>query len=111
MAELPFQYVNYISVGSGVNGERLLDCLDMIEIITDSGFFIDYCTADGQLRYLLPANKNLYAGLAALDSLYTQLFAIVNDENNCVLRYGKHFYEEFQRKSAELHAMLTDSDD
>ena len=109
--ELPFQYVNYISVGSGVNGERLLDCLDMIEIITDSGFFIDYCTADGQLRYLLPANKNLYAGLAALDSLYTQLFAIVNDENNCVLRYGKHFYEEFQRKSAELHAMLADGDD
>ena len=109
--ELPFQYVNYISVGSGVNGERLLDCLDLIEIITDNGFFIDYCTADGQLRYLLPANKNLYAELTALDSLYAQLFAIVKDENNCVLRYGKHFYEEFPRKTAELHEMLADGED
>jgi hypothetical protein len=110
-AELPFQYVNYVSIVSGSSGERLLDCLDIIEIITEEGFFTDYCTANGQLRYLLPANMRLYAGLTAINNLYAQLYSIVSYENNCVLRYGKHFYEEFPRKTAELHALLGDSDD
>ena len=104
--ELPFQYVNYVSVGVRPSGDRLLDCLDLIEIIADSKFFLDYCTQNGEMRYLLPANQNLYAPLCALDDLYEQLYAIVSYENNCILRYGKQFYEEFPQKSAELRSLL-----
>ena len=106
--ELPFQYVNYVSVGSRSDGDRLLDCLDLIEMIADSGFFLDYCTFNGQMRYLLPANRNLYTRLCALDGLYEQLYVIASDENNCVLRYGQQFYEEFPQKSAELRSLLAD---
>ena len=104
--ELPFNYVNYISVGARTDGERLLDCLDIMEIITDKGFFFDYCTADGQLRYFLPANERLYASLTEKDGIYEQLYSIAANEYNLVLRYGKNFYEEFPRKTAELHALL-----
>ena len=109
--ELPLNYVNYISVGSRVSGERLLDCLDMIEIITSADFFRDYCTAEGQIRYILPANEKLYAGLAEFDDVYWQLYDIVRNEYNCVLRYGKDFYEEFPRKSAELRELLAEKKD
>ena len=109
--ELPLYFVNYISVGARPSGERLLDCLDLAEIVSDGAFFTDYCTAGGQLRYLLPANKTLYAGLCARDEVYRQLLGIVSDENNCVLRYGKSFYEEFPKRSAELLAALSDSED
>ncbi|MBQ9663884.1 MAG: hypothetical protein IJV40_12105 [Oscillospiraceae bacterium] len=109
--ELPFQYVNYVSVGMRPRDDRLLDCLDLIEILADSQFFLDYCTLDGQMRYLLPANRNLYTQLCALDGLYEQLYAIVSDENNCVLRYGKQFYEEFPQKSAQLRSLLANCSD
>ncbi|MCR5161037.1 MAG: hypothetical protein K6C06_04635 [Lachnospiraceae bacterium] len=105
--ELPFYYVNYISVGTRPEKERLLDCLDLIEIITERSFFMDYCTGDGLIRYLLSADRKPYEELCSISDLYGQLYAMVSDENNCVLRYGKQFYETFPRKSAELHAMLS----
>ena len=104
--ELPFNFVNYISVGSCVTEERLQDCLDLIEIVSDRQFFMEYCTKDGELRYYLPADETLYAGLISLDEVYVQLYEIMRDENNCILRYGKNFYEEFPKKSEELHNLL-----
>ena len=107
--ELPFQYVNYISVGSRTDVERLLDCLDLIEIITERSFFIDYCTSKGQIRYLLSANKDLYAELIERDSLYAQLYDIISSENNCVLRYGKHFMRSSQRKPLSCRHYLPEA--
>ena len=104
--EIPFFYTDYISIGRSPSGEKLLDCLDIAEIVSDSRFAYELCTGGGKLQYMLPADRTLYPLLSAADPVYDQLFALARSENNCVLRYGRDFYTEFQRKADELLAAL-----
>ncbi|MBR2760526.1 MAG: hypothetical protein IKD66_05070, partial [Solobacterium sp.] len=41
------------------------------------------------------------------DDLYRQLYKITADQNNCVLRCGKNFYEEYPKKAEELLKFLS----
>lgn len=93
--DLPLLFCDYISMGVHVSGEKLLDCLDLMETVVDGGFLHDVCTAREKLQYMLPAVKSVYAKLAEWDPLYGRLYRIVSDPNNCVMRYAKDFYTDF----------------
>lgn len=93
--DLPLFFCDYISIGTDVSDEKLLDCLDLMEIVVDNSFLFDVCTADGHLQYMLPAVKSVYARLAEWDPIYNKMHALVSDPNNCVMRYAKDFYADF----------------
>ena len=82
-------------MGVHVSGEKLLDCLDLMETVVDGGFLRDVCTAREKLQYMLPAVKSVYPKLAERDPLYGKLYRIVSDPDNCVMRYAKDFYTDF----------------
>jgi hypothetical protein len=65
--EMPLFMTDFISMGHSTSGEKLLDCLDIMEIITDSSFVRDLCTGENSLEYMLPADKTLYPVFAELD--------------------------------------------
>lgn len=93
--DLPLLFCDYISMGVHVSGEKLLDCLDLMETVVDGGFLRDVCTAREKLQYMLPAVKSVYPKLAERDPLYGKLYRIVSDPDNCVMRYAKDFYTDF----------------
>lgn len=100
--EMPLFMADFISMGHSTSGEKLLDCLDIMEIVTDSSFVRDLCTGENGLEYMLPADKTLYPIFAELDPVYEQLYDLVSDENNGLFRYGSNFYEKFDLRKAEL---------
>ena len=84
-----------LSVGASVRGEKLLDCLDLLELITSPEFEYDICAPEGRPSYMLPANSRVYPRLMELDGLYDQLYRLTADEKNCVLRFPRNYYDEF----------------
>ena len=100
--EMPLFMTDFISMGYSTSGEKLLDCLDIMEIVTDSSFVRELCTGENGLEYMLPADKTLYPIFAEIDPVYEQLYDLVSDENNGLFRYGSNFYEKFDLKKAEL---------
>ena len=99
--------VDFASIGKNVREEKLLDCLDLLEILTDRQFLYDLCTKEGQqLQYMLPCSKSVYADLAKLDPLYDRFYELLLPEENGVFRYGPQFYEEFYKRSGELQEQL-----
>ena len=99
---MPLFMVDYASLGNHVREEKLLDCLDLLEIMADSRFVYDLCAQEGKLQYMLPALKSVYPALAELDPLYRRLYEMLLPEENGVFRYGARFYEEFYQKSGDL---------
>lgn len=95
--EVPLFYTDVLSIGKNTKEEKLLDCIDLIEIITSAKFEYEICTAQGILSYMLPINSLAYPKLIEQDSIYQKLFDIVSNENNCVSRFGEDYYEEFPR--------------
>ena len=89
---------DHVSVGKNVQEEKLPDCMAFVKIMTGEQFIYDICTQDGQLQYLLPANKRVFSRLAELDPLYVHFFDILDSEDNGLLHYGKRFYEDFDRQ-------------
>ena len=57
---------------------------------------------------MLPANMRLFPRLAALDPLYDRLFGMLDSGDNGVLRYGRRYYEDFNRQEALLLQLLSD---
>ena len=98
-------YVNVISLGSNVNADRLLDCMDIIEMMTTSDFEYMLCCPDGKPNYLLPANMKSYDKLIKADALYSQLYDIAADERNFTFR-TKNYYETVANIKNELLRML-----
>ena len=109
--QMPLFMVDFASLGKNVREEKLLDCLDLLEIMADKTFVYDLCTAEGRLQYMLPATKSVYQELAKIDPLYNQLFAMLLPEENGVLRYGIHFYEDFYQKSGTIFNQLLNCSD
>ena len=107
--QMPLFMVDYASLGNHVREEKLLDCLDLLEIMADGQFIYDLCAPEGKLQYMLPACKSVYRQLAQLDPLYDQLYEMLLPEENGVFRYGAHFYEDFYRKSDDLLKSLMES--
>ena len=99
---MPLFMVDYASLGNHVREEKLLDCLDLLEIMADGRFIFELCSQEGKLQYMLPAYKSIYPDLARLDPVYGQLYSMLLSEENGVLRYGERFYEEFNQKSADM---------
>ena len=62
--QMPLFMVDFASLGKNVREEKLLDCLDLLEIMADKTFVYDLCTAEGRLQYMLPATKSVYQELA-----------------------------------------------
>ena len=91
----PLFMVDYVSLGKQVPEEKLRDCLDLMKIMVDEQFLYDVCTLDGQLQYLLTANRQVFLRLAESDQVYAQLFSLLESDQNGILRYGKRFYEDF----------------
>lgn len=91
--QMPLFMVDYASLGNHVREEKLLDCLDLLEIMADRSFIFNLCAQEGKLQYMLPARKSVYPDLARLDPLYDQLYRMLLPEENGVLRYGKRFYQ------------------
>lgn len=89
-----------------IDTEKLLDCLDLMEIMADSDFIYDLCTTGGKLQYMLPADASVYPRLAQLDPIYDEFYQIASNEDNGVLRFGKHFFTEYPKKRAELQHIL-----
>ena len=58
-------------------------------------FIFELCAPNGELQYLLPADRRVFQRLAEMDAVYEHLFDKVASEENGVLRYGKRFYENF----------------
>ena len=100
--QMPLFMVDFASMGNNVAEEKMLDCLDLLEIMSDPDFIYELCTADGELQYMLPACRSVYPRLAKLDPLYDSLYEMAGNEENGVFRYGVKFYEEFYARSAEL---------
>ena len=109
--EMPLFMTDFISMGYSTSGEKLLDCLDIMEIITDSSFIRDLCTGEDGLEYMMPADKTLYPVFAELDPVYEQLYDLVSDENNGILRYGSNFYEVFDLRKAYLLSLVLSMED
>lgn len=93
--QMPLFMVDYASLGNHVREEKLLDCLDLLEIMADPDFSYALCMQEGKLQYMLPACKSVYPRLAASDSLYDRLYQMLLPEENGVFRYGPQFYEVF----------------
>ena len=106
--QMPLFMVDFASLGRNLRGEKLLDCLDLMEIMTDEDFIYELCTSGGELQYMLPADKRVYPRLAKWDSLYHRLYEMLLSEDNGVFRYGKKFYEDFYVRSDGLLQMLLD---
>ncbi len=109
--EMPLFMTDFISMGRSTSGEKLLDCLDIMEIVTDSSFVRALCTGEDGLEYMLPADKTLYPVFAKVDPVYDQLYDLVSDENNGILRYGSDFYEEFDLLKAYLLSAVQSMED
>ena len=100
--QMPLFMVDYASLGNHVREEKLLDCLDLLEIMTDPEFSYALCMQEGKLQYMLPACKSVYPRLAASDPLYDRLYEMLLPEENGVFRYGPHFYEDFYNINDDL---------
>ncbi len=100
--QMPLFMVDYASLGNQVREEKLLDCLDLLEIIADRQFAYDLCMQEGKLQYMLPACKSVYTRLAESDALYDRFYEVLLSEENGVFRYGPHFYEDFYSKSDDM---------
>ena len=100
--QMPLFMVDYASLGKHARGEKLLDCLDLLEIMTDEEFIFELCVQEGRLQYMLPPCMRVYGRLAEMDPIYDQLYQLLLPEENGVFRYGKSFYEDFYRKSDEI---------
>ena len=109
--EMPLFMTDFISMGYSTSGEKLLDCLDIMEIVTDSSFVRDLCSGEDGLEYMMPADKTLYPVFAELDPVYEQLYDLVSDENNGILRYGSNFYEVFDLRKAYLLSLVLSMED
>ena len=109
--EMPLFMTDFISMGYSTSGEKLLDCLDIMEIVTDSSFVRELCTGEDGLEYMMPADKTLYPVFAELDPVYEQLYDLVSDENNGILRYGSNFYEVFDLRKAYLLSLVQSMED
>ena len=104
---MPLFMVDYASLGNHVREEKLLDCLDLLEIMADGRFVFELCAQDGKLQYMLPACKSIYSDLSILDPLYSQLYKMLLPVENGVFRYGTRFYEDFYKNSDDLlHALM-----
>ena len=108
--QMPLFMVDYASLGNNVREEKLLDCLDLLEILADSQFIYDLCAPEGKLQYMLPACKSVYQRLAEMDPLYDQLYEMLLPEENGVFRYGISFYEDFYKKSDAMLKSLMEAD-
>ena len=104
--QTPLFMVDYASLGNHVRAEKLAECQDLLELMTDAQFIYELCTSGGRLQYMLPACKTVYPRLAELDPLYHQLYDMLLPEENGVFRYGARFYEEFYNKSDQLLQIL-----
>ena len=100
--QMPLFMVDYASLGNHVREEKLLDCLDLLEIMTDQEFIFDLCLQEGRLQYMLPPCRSVYPRLAEIDPIYDQLYRQLLPEENGVFRYGKSFYEDFYQKSDKI---------
>ena len=100
--QMPLFMVDYASIGNHVAEEKMLDCLDLIEIMSDPEFIYKLCTANGEIQYMLPACRSVYPRLAELDPLYDSFYEMLAKDENGVFRYGAAFYEEFYEKSDAL---------
>ena len=109
--EMPLFMTDFISMGYSTSGEKLLDCLDIMEIVTDSSFVRDLYSGEDGLEYMMPADKTLYPVFAELDPVYEQLYDLVSDENNGILRYGNNFYEVFDLRKAYLLSLVLSMED
>ena len=108
--QMPLFMVDYASLGKNVREEKLLDCLDLLEIMADPQFIYDLCVQEGQLQYMLPACRSVYAELGRLDPLYDALFRMLLSEENGVFRYGARFYEDFYSRNDALLNSLKELD-
>ncbi len=97
---------DFVSLGKHVPKEKLRDCLDLIQILISEQFVFELCMPEGRLQYLLPADRRVFRRLAECDAIYAQLYALVDSGENGVLRYGKHFYENFYSKRDILLQLL-----
>ncbi len=86
-------YVDFISIGKNVKEEKLLDCLDLAEILCSEEFIYDLCAPEGKPNYMCPSHKALYPRLAKLDEIYNNFLDIVSDPNNSAIRFKTNFYE------------------
>ena len=100
--EMPLYPVDLASLGRDVSGDKLLDCLDLLEIMTDQEFIFNLCLQEGRLQYMLPPCRSVYGRLAEIDPIYDELYRQLLPEENGVFRYGKSFYEDFYQKSDKL---------
>ena len=104
--EMPLLPTDFISLGTNIDTEKMLDCLDLMEIMADSDFVYDLCTTGGKLQYMLPADMSVYPRLEQLDPIYSQFYQIASNEDNGILRFGKHFYTDYLQKEEELLNIL-----
>ncbi len=105
-ASRPRFLADFISIGKHIQKEKLQDCLDLIDIMTSEEFVFEMCVPDGELQYLLPADRHVFRRLAETDAVYEQLFDKVDSEGNGVLRYGRYYYEDFYSKRDILLQLL-----
>ena len=109
--EMPLFMVDFASLGNNVKEEKLLDCLDLLEIMADSRFIYDVCMQDGKLQYMLPACKSLYPKLALTDPIYDQFYEMLLSEENGMFRYVAAFYEDFYQKGDVILKMLAEQEE
>lgn len=109
--EMPLLQCDFISMSPHVAEEKLLDCLDIMEIITAPSFIKDLCAQDGNIQYMLPADRTVYRELAGMDPIYHDLFRIANHEDNGIMRYSKRFYEDFPCRKEEMLSILADMEE
>lgn len=103
--EFPMFMVDMVSMGRHVSEEKLLDCLDLMEIISSPDFACDLCTSGGELQYMLPVSRTALKRLASWDGIYNRFYEIMSNENNCVIRFSPDYYDticDFEKEILRL---------
>lgn len=100
--ETKLYYVDFVSVGKNVREEKLLDCLDIMEIICSGEFIYDICVPNGKPSFMCPPLNSLYPKLSKLSSVYDNLYDIVKDPNNSAVRYKTNYYDIVAQLTEEI---------
>lgn len=91
-----------VALGIDAREETLLDCIDLMEILSSPDYEQTLCWQDGALNYMLPANRDAYPPLIAQDPLYTQLLEVAASPNNVAFRAGAAYYEQMEQLNDTL---------
>lgn len=87
-------YADIASMGAHVQDpEKQELCLRLMNLIGSEEFQQELCFGTEDVQYMLPARKAAYVQAQEQYPLYGQLYTLVTDENNRIIRFGTEVHD------------------